>query len=528
MILGDPAAEVPADVIALLSQVADIAATALHADCVLVRAFDAVEGDAGFRSGNGRGQVRSLTLASVLAELARQGTSDGLEDITPDDGRTKGRIYASSPAFLEEHNLGSALFVSVACGRGILTAFAGRSERWAEFVMTDAELFLSIVNSLTLLAEREHTGIGRLRDMPPPLHTKQRPEEEPGGLSLAEQIYTCLVETALAGLYLQREGRIVFCNRRFSEMFGCTKDEIIGHDAMLLFRQADSATDVGMNDSPLHGNRVSGEEVVKGITRDGNEIWLQRNLAQLDCPGESIVLGSVIDITGQKHTENALRQSRFELQVLSEKLLQAQESERKRIAMDLHDSVGGSISAIKVGMEHALLEYGNRLPQSVDRYFHAAIRQLCDAIDEVRVISMNLRPPMLDDLGLAVTIDWVIRRFRLACPEVAVKKRFEVEETRLSDTLKVAIFRVIQESLNNIARHAQASKVDIELLNTGNGITLSVEDDGKGFLPDAALSDQGCGLSGMRGRVQLTSGRLAIESRPGAGTLVRAEWSTAS
>jgi PAS domain S-box-containing protein len=340
----------------------------------------------------------------------------------------------------------------------------------------------------------------------------------------SEKKYTCLVENTLTGLFVLQDEHIVFCNNRFAEIFGYSQEGISRMNTQQLFPLVESLTGAALN-GPIKGTAwVSDERIVSGITRDGKTIWLQRNLTRVDCLNESMVMGNVIDITEQKNTEDDLRQSQRELQMLSEKLLQAQEEDRKRIASDLHDSIGQSISAVKFGMENAMREYKSVLPQSGMLYLQGAIEKLRDTIDEVRKISMNLRPSMLDDLGLQATIKWFTREFSSLFPAISVDTQIDVDESGLSGALKVVIFRVIQESLNNIGKHAEASNVSVELLNAGDKLTLSVKDDGKGFSPDTIYSGQGFGLSSMRERVKLTAGELAIESTPDVGTLVHAVW----
>jgi len=340
----------------------------------------------------------------------------------------------------------------------------------------------------------------------------------------SENKYTCLVETTLTGLYIVQGDHIVFCNNRFAEIFGYTQEEVSSLNMQQLFSADEIPADAALNGQIGDTEWTSDERIVRGITRDGMSIWLQRNLTRVDCLNESMMLGNVIDVTVQKNTEDALRLSQQELQILSEKLIQAQELERKRIASELHDSVGQRITAIKFGLENTLMEYKSTLPKSSMLYLQGAIENLRDTVEEVRKISMNLRPSMLDDLGLQATITWFTREFKSLFPAISVDTKIDIKENDLSDTLKVVIFRVIQESLNNISKHAQANTVSIELLTAGDRLILSVKDDGKGFPLDSIYTGQGFGLSSMRERVKLTAGQLAVESANGAGTVVHAIW----
>jgi len=340
----------------------------------------------------------------------------------------------------------------------------------------------------------------------------------------SEKRYTCLVETTLTGLYILQDDHIVFCNNRFAEIFGYTQQEIGSINMRQLFPPVQPGPGAGSNGMRTATEWSSEERIVKGATRDGRTLWLQRNLTRVDCSNEFMVMGNIIDITEQKNTEDALRLSQRELRLLSGQLLEVQEAERQRIASELHDSVGQSISAIKFGMENAMREYEHSLPPAGKSYLRAVIDKLRDSIDEVRNISMNLRPSMLDDLGLKATIKWFTREFNAVFPSISVQSQIDICEENLTGLQKIVIFRIIQESLNNIGKHAQATLVSVEVLETADLLTLSVTDDGRGFSTESLYAGQGFGLRSMRDRVKLTDGELAVESTPGAGTHVCAVW----
>ena len=340
----------------------------------------------------------------------------------------------------------------------------------------------------------------------------------------SERRYTCLVETTLSGLYIVNNGRVVFCNNRFAEIFGYSLEEMQNMEMERLF-PSDMAGTASSADPARDTGLVSEERIIGGVTKAGRQLWLQRKLTRVECFDEFSVMGNVIDITEQKNTEDALRQSERELHQLSNQLLEAQEAERKRIASELHDSIGQSISAIKFYAENAIREYADVLPGGVLDYLGGAVTRLRETVEEVRKISMNLRPSMLDDLGLAATVNWFTREYGQLFPEITVEKRIDVPEQSMSPTLKVAVFRIIQEALNNIAKHAQASRVSIDLLCDQHQIALTIRDDGKGFRQSDLKSGQGFGLSSMRERAKLTEGRFTLETSPGAGTSIHVVWS---
>jgi PAS domain S-box-containing protein len=241
------------------------------------------------------------------------------------------------------------------------------------------------------------------------------------------------------------------------------------------------------------------------------------------------MLGTVQDITDRKRTEEALQRSERELRLLSSRLLSAQESERKRIARELHDGIGQTLSAIKFSLENTLANLKDEITAAGREGLERLIPMMQKAIEEVRKTSQGLRPSILDDLGLLTTIAWFCREFHAIYSAIEVRQQIELEEAHVPGDLKIVLFRILQESMNNAAKHSGADLVRIGLKEaTSGGIELSVEDNGCGFEPGSVfLSDgtgRGLGLASMRERAELSGGSFWIESIPGEGTLVRACW----
>jgi len=209
---------------------------------------------------------------------------------------------------------------------------------------------------------------------------------------------------------------------------------------------------------------------------------------------------------------------------MSIKLLQIQESERKRIALELHDSIGQQIHAIKLDVENTLSESIKDLPISVQAKLKNITNRLTDVSNDIRNISMNLRPSMLDDLGLEATIRWFVRKFSRILPVVKIKVIIDIEEHEIPESYKLSVFRIIQESLNNIAKHAKAQKVEINLELNAGVLRLSIIDDGKGFDVGSVAKRKGIGLGGMKERVTLGFGEFYLESKPEKGTKIEAHW----
>ena len=164
------------------------------------------------------------------------------------------------------------------------------------------------------------------------------------------------------------------------------------------------------------------------------------------------------------------------------KILETQENERKFVAQEIHDSIGGSLAAIKFALEEKLEAMGqNPSPDVIS--LEKIISHVDEAISESRRISANLRPSLLDDLGLLATISWFSREFGKLYPDLEIEQQLDVAEDEIPEMLKVVIYRVLQEAMNNVAKHSDAKRVRLHLVKQNNKIELSVADDGRGFDP---------------------------------------------
>jgi len=223
----------------------------------------------------------------------------------------------------------------------------------------------------------------------------------------------------------------------------------------------------------------------------------------------------------------ALRESEEQLRFLSSRLLTAQEEERKRIAGELHDSIGSSLSAIKFGLQSVLsqVEQGASKPQSIQSLI--ALTQ--QTIDEARRMMIDLRPSMLDDLGLLSTITWFCKQFQTIYTSIYVETEIEAEEDDIPESLKIVIFRIMQEALHNIAKYSKAELVNLSLVRRDRTIELTIEDSGIGFDMASVLCvenhKRGLGLTSMKERTKLSGGAFDIRSFIGEGTVIRASWS---
>lgn len=232
------------------------------------------------------------------------------------------------------------------------------------------------------------------------------------------------------------------------------------------------------------------------------------------------------DITELKNVEASLRESKDQLRTLSLKLLKAQEEERRRIAAEIHDSIASSLSAVKFGIENTLCRAGGGLIDT--EASRTLISTIDTSIEESRRIINDLRPSLLDDLGIVVTIGWLCRRFRNLHPDMDVIERIELTEGDVPEPLKIVMYRIIQEAFTNIAKYSGAKRAAVSLCKTENAIELIVEDDGAGFDMNGVLSgknyESGIGLTSMRERTEYSGGSFSIASSLGNGTAIRTSW----
>jgi PAS domain S-box-containing protein len=234
------------------------------------------------------------------------------------------------------------------------------------------------------------------------------------------------------------------------------------------------------------------------------------------------VFAAARDITARRRAEKALRESENRLRLLSSQLINVQEAERKRIAREIHDSIGQTLAAIKFGLESKLsqMDGGAAPPPGVSIENIISLTQ--SGIEESRRIQMDLRPSVLDDLGIIATIGWFTREFQKVYSHISIEKEIQLEETEIPGSLKTTLFRVMQEAMNNVAKHSKADLIRLILKKMDGRIVLTIEDNGAGFDPET--TKQGLGLTSMRERAELSGGTFEVESTVGTGTIIKASW----
>jgi len=210
------------------------------------------------------------------------------------------------------------------------------------------------------------------------------------------------------------------------------------------------------------------------------------------------------------------------------KLVLAQESERKRIASELHDGIAQSIGVMKYKIEATVANLAQQHPQLDLSRFNNIVEDIQSLIEEIRRITDNLAPSVLAGFGIRVALEWLCRECTVEKRKVQAHCANDIDEARMPELVKIAIYRVVQEALHNVVKHAQASRVDVTLESVDGGVELIISDNGVGFDGPAEAGDRtaktGLGMRNMRQRVEATGGDFSIQAAPGQGVVVRAMW----
>ncbi len=303
------------------------------------------------------------------------------------------------------------------------------------------------------------------------------------------------------------------------------------HDSVLGRPQSVAVAPVRVMPSAWQPGAANGAAIIRLLdpaSRNGTEDWLRSSLDDLNIELKRRTAALEQASERQQQAATALKRSESELRLVSAALLTMQEIERKRIATELHDSIGQSLSAVNFGVGVALdtARSGNS-PATCDMLDKLAA-QMRETIAEVRRIAMDLRPATLDDLGIVGTLSWFFREFRGIHPGLALVTEVALFEEDVPAALRTTIFRIVQEALNNVVKHARATAVRISLRRSDGEIQLGVADDGCGVRStgtvSAGVSGSGMGLMGMRDRAESSGGRFRLDSEPGNGTRIQAAW----
>jgi PAS domain S-box-containing protein len=342
-------------------------------------------------------------------------------------------------------------------------------------------------------------------------------------LKASEMRYRRLFETAQDGILILNAdtGQIDDVNPFLTDLLGYTREQLLGNKLWEIgpfkdtkaskaeFRELQREDYVRYDDLPLE-------------TSAGKSINVEfvSNVYQVN--GSKVIQCNIRNITERKQAEAKRKEYSRKLQVLSRRLVEAQETERRNIARELHDEIGQALTVMQLNLQSMLLSPGTEV---VSPRLNETLEVVERVLEQVHDISLDLRPSILDDLGLEPALRWYTER-QAALVELKVEFHADRLEQRLDPMVETECFRVAQEALTNVVRHAQAKTVTVELHKENGQLHLRVRDDGVGFdmapVREQAVRGTSLGLLSMEERASLAGGGLEFKSIPGQGTEVHA------
>jgi PAS domain S-box-containing protein len=387
-----------------------------------------------------------------------------------------------------------------------------------------------IVKALTAVVSIA-TAVGLVRMLPAALALPSPRALEAANAALAAEVerrrhaeerYRTLLESAPDGMVIaDAGGRITFANAQTEALFGIPRAELVGQTIETLIPEAQRGSHEAHRTAFLREPRLrpmgAGLEL-RGRRRDGSEFPVEISLSPLRTEHGTLVTAAIRDITVRQRAEQTVREYAVRLEGLSRQLLTAQEWERRTIAHELHDEIGQSLTALK-------LILGGCRDRLDTPMLDESLALVDELLQQVRELSRGLRPSMLDDFGLAPALRWFVDR---QAQRTGFVGHVEAEglDRRFGPEVEVACFRVVQEAVTNVMRHAAARHVTVKLRLADDVITIRVRDDGVGMdvaqARHRALRGVSMGILGMEDRVSLLGGRFAITSTVGTGTEVAA------
>jgi PAS domain S-box-containing protein len=332
-----------------------------------------------------------------------------------------------------------------------------------------------------------------------------------------------LVDSAMdAVVSIDESQRIVLYNPAAEKVFLWPRAAVLGRQVDMLiperFRGAhrDHIGDFGRTGAT--SRRMGDPRVLHGLRANGEEFPIEASISQHSESGQRLFTVILRDITERVRADEELRRSREELRELSAAAHTIREQEQRRVAREIHDELGQSLTALKMDVAWMLGNLSAGSPSLADK-LNTMQSQLDATVAATRRISADLRPLMLDDLGLIPAAEWLAQNFS---ERTGIPCRLQIRppDIDLTEPHASAIYRILQESLTNVARHAKADHVDVTIEQVDRTLRLTVRDNGQGFRPAEGRSHKTYGLLGLRERTILLGGEARIASEPGVGTTV--------
>ena len=315
---------------------------------------------------------------------------------------------------------------------------------------------------------------------------------------------------------------VVLFNTAAESVFACPREQAIGAPLAGFIPEGFRAGHAGhierFGETGMSSRRMGAQRIVTALRRNGEEFPIDASISQITVSGGKFYTVILRDVTERVRAEDALRKSKEELRELALTAQNVREQEKSRIARELHDELAQSLTALKMDVTW-LRQHVPAGGESVSRKLDEVETLLDSTVAATRRISSDLRPLMLDDLGLVPAVEWLVQKFteRNGIP---CELDIGTPDLELRDPYASTVFRILQESLTNAARHAQASRVEVSIDLGDGAVALRVRDDGRGFSPEDPRKPGSYGLMGLRERAYLLGGEVNIASGPDLGTTI--------
>ena len=331
-----------------------------------------------------------------------------------------------------------------------------------------------------------------------------------------------MIDTALDAIVsVDMAQRVVLFNPAAEKMFACSAADAIGAPLSRFLPERYRAAHARHIDEFRDGSaaaRAMGSEVV-GLRANGEEFPIETSLSQVTVAGQTLFTAVLRDISERHRAEQAMTATNAELRRLSESLIMVRESERNRIARELHDELGQQLMRLRLDLSSLAGPLQKSHPE-LGRRVKVMKDLLADTVASVRRITTELRPPLLDDLGLVAAAEWLTNDFSQRSG-VGIEVDIDAGADTCEPGMATAVYRILQEALTNVARHAAASRVSVTLKLEHEALRLAIEDDGRGLHSSSTgIFCAGNGLVGMRERVLMFSGQLRIDESAAGGVAI--------
>lgn len=321
---------------------------------------------------------------------------------------------------------------------------------------------------------------------------------------------------------LDESGVIVSWNAGAERIKRCRAEEALGQHVSVFYSPADRAAGKPARDLAAAAERGTVEEETWRVRGDGSSFRASTVMTAIrDRDGRVVGFGKVVrDITDRTQAADRIAASEAQLRALASRLRTAQEEERRRIAREIHDELGQQLTGLKMDAVWLRRRLGSRESGGIAERIDGMTTLLDSTIHTVRRIATDLRPSILDDLGLLAAMEWQARRFQERSGIRVSIASSSTDVGPAGNERATALFRIFQEALTNIGRHSGARTVEVLFEVRDGSFTLEIQDDGRGISAAEAHGRGSLGLLGMKERASLLGGRFAIRGEPGQGTRV--------